>query len=69
MVRQVPKLAKKLTIDIEEIYIAALARNCKLRVFDIREQDGHSYYSVEITEGNGVIYTVTLCSNHFWSMW
>lgn len=46
------------TIDLQEIYIAALKRNCVIRTY---EQIG-PVLIVEITEDNGVKYYVRLYS-------
>lgn len=49
------------TIDVEEIYCAALDRKCSLCSYEF---DEGLHYRVEIEEDNGVIYTVSLVNNN-----
>jgi hypothetical protein len=54
------------TIDLEEIYIAVLKRNCKIRM--IPRSEGpvwpNVYQWVEIFEDNGVSYKVSLYASN-----
>jgi len=53
----------KMTIDLEEIYIGALSRGCKLELIGNDMRHGKLRYFVEITEQNGVTYVVALWEN------
>jgi len=56
----------EMTIDMEEIYLAVLQRNCKLEILDKKSEDNIDTYYIKITEDNGVHYTVTLSSDCHW---
>lgn len=53
-----------MTIDLSEIYIGVLKRGCQIRLIAQKEVYGVVLYYIEITEGSGVRFTVTLSSDH-----
>lgn len=51
-----------MTIDMEEIYLACLKRNCRIEVISSSNLCGDSMYWIKITEDTGVNYNVALWS-------
>lgn len=59
---------KPTSIDVLELYHAALDRKCAIRVVQsYKHMDDGKDFFIEIKEGNGVTYVVVLFPNTWWT--